>query len=363
MTVEDIHQRTKIDPWFLHAHPRPRRDRGRAARVSGRLNARRPSCMLRGEAARLLRPPARAPAGTADETRGPPAPQGTGHRGRLQVGRHLRRRVRGVHAVLLLDVRIAESAGRRVEARQTSDSASRLADVRSRRRSPPVDRQSPHHDPRRRAEPHRPGDRVRLLLLPGRLRPARRRLREPSWSTRTRRPSRPTTTLSDHLFFEPLTVEDVLNICDRMKPEGLIVQFGGQTPLNLAQAAGGGRRADHRHQRRDHRHRRGPRAVRRAGRPTRPEAAGQRHRRATLQQALHVARRIGFPVLVRPSFVLGGRAMEIVYDEDALDARYVEPGRRRVAGQADPDRQVPRDRPSRWTSIASATARGRSSAA
>ena len=84
-----------------------------------------------------------------------------------------------------------------------------------------------------------------------------------------------------------------------------------------------------------------------SSRPTAP--------RVDLQQALHVARQIGFPVLVRPSFVLGGRAMEIVYDEDG--ARPVRrPGAGGLAGQADPDRPVPRDRPSRSTSIASATA-------
>jgi carbamoyl-phosphate synthase large subunit len=126
---------------------------------------------------------------------------------------------------------------------------------------------------------------------------------------------------SDHLFFEPLTAEDVLNICDRMQPAGLIVQFGGQTPLNLA------------------------RALEAAGAPiigTSVESidiAEDRERfqelvqklglkqpdngtALDLQQAIHVARRIGFPVLVRPSYVLGGRAMEIVYDEASL-SRYV----------------------------------------
>jgi carbamoyl-phosphate synthase large subunit len=126
---------------------------------------------------------------------------------------------------------------------------------------------------------------------------------------------------SDHLFFEPLTAEDVLNICDRMQPKGLIVQFGGQTPLNLA------------------------RALERAGAPiigTSVESidtAEDREKFQTLvnrlglkqpangtaldlQQATHVARRIGYPVLVRPSYVLGGRAMEIVYDENSL-SRYV----------------------------------------
>ncbi len=126
---------------------------------------------------------------------------------------------------------------------------------------------------------------------------------------------------SDHLFFEPLTAEDVLNICDRMQPKGLIVQFGGQTPLNLA------------------------RALEAAGAPIigtsvdSIDIAEDRERfqllveqlglkqpangtALDLQQAVLCARRIGFPVLVRPSYVLGGRAMEIVYDEAAL-ARYM----------------------------------------
>ena len=66
---------------------------------------------------------------------------------------------------------------------------------------------------------------------------------------------------SDLLFFEPLTTEDVLNICDRVQPDGVIVQFGGQTPLNLARALASGRRADHRHQRRHDRRGRGPREI------------------------------------------------------------------------------------------------------
>jgi carbamoyl-phosphate synthase large subunit len=126
---------------------------------------------------------------------------------------------------------------------------------------------------------------------------------------------------SDHLFFEPLTVEDVLNICDVMKPKGLIVQFGGQTPLNLATA------------------------LKAAGAPiigTSVESIDIAEDRDLFQdlvqrlklrqpangavldqqQAVHAARRIGYPVLVRPSFVLGGRAMEIVYDEASL-SRYV----------------------------------------
>jgi carbamoyl-phosphate synthase large subunit len=127
---------------------------------------------------------------------------------------------------------------------------------------------------------------------------------------------------SDHLFFEPLTAEDVLNICDRMQPKGIIVQFGGQTPLNLARAlAEAGApiigtsvdsidRAEDREQFQA--------VVERLGlnQPANGTALGQ-------EQAVYAARRIGFPVLVRPSYVLGGRAMEIVYDEASLN-RYME---------------------------------------
>ena len=86
-----------------------------------------------------------------DRGRGPPRPPAPGDRRRLQAGRHLRRRVRGGHALLLFDLRgRGRGAGRR---------------------------QAPRRDPGRRPEPDRPGDRVRLLLLPGRLRPQGRRLR------------------------------------------------------------------------------------------------------------------------------------------------------------------------------------------
>ncbi|NLX97446.1 MAG: carbamoyl-phosphate synthase large subunit [Rhodopirellula sp.] len=118
---------------------------------------------------------------------------------------------------------------------------------------------------------------------------------------------------SDLLFFEPLTTEDVLNICDRIDPDGIIVQFGGQTPLNLA------------------------RALANAGAPiigtsvdTIEDAEDREKFKALLdrlglrQPASGIARnmaqaraevaRVGYPALVRPSFVLGGRAMEICYD-------------------------------------------------
>ena len=142
---------------------------------------------------------------------------------------------------------------------------------------------------------------------------------------------------SDKLFFEPLTLEDALNICDQEKPFGVIVQFGGQTPLNLA--------AD----------------LERHGVPiigTSPKsielAEDRKFFSALLDklklkqadagtatneaEALTIANRIGYPVLVRPSFVLGGRAMMIVYSDDEL-SRYM-----REAVTASPERPVLVDR-------------------
>jgi carbamoyl-phosphate synthase large subunit len=126
---------------------------------------------------------------------------------------------------------------------------------------------------------------------------------------------------SDHLFFEPLTVEDVLNICERMRPWGIIVQFGGQTPLNLAkalEAAGApiiGTSVDSIDVAEDRE--RFQKLVEKLGlkQPDNGTALDFEHAR-------QCARRIGFPIIVRPSYVLGGRAMEIVYDEEAL-LRYV----------------------------------------
>jgi carbamoyl-phosphate synthase large subunit len=129
---------------------------------------------------------------------------------------------------------------------------------------------------------------------------------------------------SDHLFFEPLTTEDVLNIFERMKPTGVIVQFGGQTPLNLARAleAAGvpiiGTPVDSIDEAEDRK--RFQILVERLALKQPPNGTA-----TDLQEALNVARRIGFPVLVRPSYVLGGRGMQIVYDETSLRA-YIEQG-------------------------------------
>ncbi|MFA6109611.1 MAG: carbamoyl-phosphate synthase large subunit [Candidatus Latescibacterota bacterium] len=127
---------------------------------------------------------------------------------------------------------------------------------------------------------------------------------------------------ADKLYFEPLTIEDVLNIVERERPEGVIVQFGGQTPLNLAVR------------------------LEEAGVPiigTSPasiDLAEDRERFGNLlrelginqpengmarglDEAKGVAQRIGFPLLVRPSYVLGGRAMAVVYDDASLE-RYID---------------------------------------
>jgi carbamoyl-phosphate synthase large subunit len=128
---------------------------------------------------------------------------------------------------------------------------------------------------------------------------------------------------SDYLFFEPLTIEDVLNICDRMQPDGVIVQFGGQTPLNLA------------------------RGLEAAGiniigtSPDSIDAAEDRGRfqvildklglhqppngiATNIEGARAAATRIGYPILVRPSYVLGGRAMVICYDQQTLESYMTE---------------------------------------
>jgi carbamoyl-phosphate synthase large subunit len=142
---------------------------------------------------------------------------------------------------------------------------------------------------------------------------------------------------SDRLYFEPLTFEDVMNIVETERPDGVIVQFGGQTPLNLAMR------------------------LHEAGVPiigTSPESidlAEDRQRfgkliadlnipqpvngtAVSVEEAKRVAASIGYPVLVRPSYVLGGRAMMIVYDEASLE------GYMKSAVEASPEKPVLIDR-------------------
>ena len=123
---------------------------------------------------------------------------------------------------------------------------------------------------------------------------------------------------SDILFFEPLTIEDVLNICDRIDPDGVIVQFGGQTPLNLAKAleAAGvpiiGTSVDTIDAAEDREQ--FQKALETLGLKQPSNGIAR-----TMNEARAQAEKIGFPALVRPSFVLGGRAMEICYDKQQFE--------------------------------------------
>jgi carbamoyl-phosphate synthase large subunit len=138
---------------------------------------------------------------------------------------------------------------------------------------------------------------------------------------------------ADRLYFEPLTLEDVLNIVDRERPVGVIVQFGGQTPLKLAvplQRAGVkilGTSPDAIDRAEDRE--RFKQLLQKLGLNQPPNGTA-----ISFHQAALIARQIGYPVLVRPSYVLGGRAMEIVYDEDDLRG-YME-----RAVQASPDHPI-----------------------
>ena len=123
---------------------------------------------------------------------------------------------------------------------------------------------------------------------------------------------------SDLLFFEPLTTEDVLNICDRTQPVGVIVQFGGQTPLNLARALATagvpiiGTSVDTIEDAEDRE--KFQRLLAQLGLQQPANGIAR-----TMQQARAEAAKVGFPSLVRPSFVLGGRAMEICYDQTQFE--------------------------------------------
>ncbi len=123
---------------------------------------------------------------------------------------------------------------------------------------------------------------------------------------------------SDRLYFEPLTAEDVLEVVEREKPEGVILQFGGQTPLALARAARGSGRSRPRHVGRLDRSRRGPAPLRRASRSELAIPVPEHGIARTREEVIELAAQIGFPLMVRPSYVLGGQRMIRVYDEPSL---------------------------------------------
>jgi carbamoyl-phosphate synthase large subunit len=143
--------------------------------------------------------------------------------------------------------------------------------------------------------------------------------------------------ISDRLYFEPLTLEDVLEIVAREQPEGVIVQLGGQTPLKLAKPLealgvpifGTSVDAIDRAEDRD----RFVELCRSIGAAVPPNGIA-----ASVEEAVRVADDVGYPALVRPSYVLGGRAMEIVYDEESLRSYFDR------AVRASPDHPVLIDR-------------------
>lgn len=143
--------------------------------------------------------------------------------------------------------------------------------------------------------------------------------------------------ISDKLYFEPLTVEDVMHIVDLEQPKGVVVQFGGQTAINLAEALEerGVKilgttledidRAENRNKFESALHEIGI-----------PQPLGKTA--VSVEEAIEIANEIGYPVLVRPSYVLGGRAMQIVYNEDEIK-HYME-----NAVEASPEKPVLIDR-------------------
>ena len=318
-SVSDLYAATGIDAWFLDQIAFINEVAGQVYLAHGGNPARQAGRLLR----RADRRTARQRGGPGVGGGGPLVPARPGPPAGLQDRRYVRGRVRGPHALPLLVLRRGDR-GRTVGTAEG-------------------------HRARQRAEPHRAGHRVRLRVRACGLRAARCGLRDhhgqlqPGDGVHGLRHGRPA------VLRAVLTVEDVLEVVHAETRDGnltgVLVQLGGQTPLRIAQnladagvpIVGTSPAAIHL-------------AEERGAFGTGAAEAGlpaPKHGVAnSFEEAKSVADRIGYPVLVRPSYVLGGRGMEIVYDDDTLRA-YI--GRR------------PRSRPSiPSSSTASSTMRSRS---
>ena len=291
MTVDEVHQLTRIDPWFLQHLVE-------IVEIEEQLRGLENLETVRDE---LLREAKQC--GFSDRQlstilstqrdRGAARAQAAGDRGHLQVGRYLRRRIRSLHALLLLDLR---GRGRNARAASGQKRIMILG-----------------------GGPNRIGQGIEFDYCCCHASFALREMGIQSIMVN----SNPETVSTDYdtsdlLFFEPLTTEDVLNICDRVQPDGVIVQFGGQTPLNLARALSSagvpiiGTSVDTIEDAEDRE--KFQQLLMRLG--LKQPANGIAR---TMAQARAEAAKIGYPALVRPSFVLGGRAMEICYDQSQLE--------------------------------------------
>ena len=309
-TVDDVAAASGIDPWFVDQIAEVVEE---ASAVHGRaLSSLAASDVWQAKRAGLS--DSRLALLTGATEAAVRAPRRRGHRAGVQDGRHVRGRVSGAHALSLLDLRGGDRG-------RTGVAPS-------------------HRDPRRRAEPHRAGHRVRLRLRPCGLRPRGSRLRV----GRRELPSETVSTdydTSSRLYFEPLSRGCAGRVPCRTARRGDRAARG-QTPLRLAGvlAEEGFPVLGTSPEAIDRAEDRGKFArVLAEARDRRPAA----RRGRTIEEARAVARRVGYPVVVRPSYVLGGRAMEIVYDDDELETFA------RTAADTSPDhpgvdRPVPRGR-------------------
>ena len=291
-TLERAHELTRIDPWFLASHPRDRARRAASSPARRRRSTTRRCARLKrlGLSDRRI-----ARADRRDRGRGPRGAPRRRRAAGLQARRHLRAP--------------SSRRTRRTSTRRTRTSASRAPD-----------RQEEGDHPRRRSEPHRPGHRVRLLLR------ARRRWRCARRASRSIMVNcNPETVSTDYDTSRPAVLR-AAHARGRARDLRRREAVGRDRAVRRADAAqargarstqagvpilGTTRRRD--------RPRRGPRAVRRAADEARAARAALGHRAQRSTRRARSPSEIGFPVMVRPSYVLGGRAMERVYDARELE--------------------------------------------